>query len=385
MENIHMKRPAVGKETMDKRWRLILGKEANLNDCQLSAAELRMDQALEGLYNGENRRGGLGSSAPKLSQWLGDIREFFPQSVVQVMQRDAVERLGLRQLLAEKELLETVVPDVHLVATLMGLSRSIPAKNKELARQLVRRLVDELSEKLSQPLRQAVNGALNRAGRRRNPPWREIDWPRTIMKNMKNYQPEYRTVIPELRIGFGRKRRAVKDIILALDQSGSMGTSVIYSAIFGAVLASLPSLSTKMVAFDTAVVDLTAQLEDPVDVLFGVQLGGGTDIDRALKYCQQQISRPTDTILVLVSDLYEGGNEQSMRRRMVELVREGVQLVMLLALNDDGRPCYDEGNAQFLASLGVPAFACTPDKFPDLMAAALERRDLSLWLAEQQS
>ena len=369
---------------MNKRWRLILG------DCNpdagigLSASEERMDKALSALYDndGNRRKGGLGASAPKVSKWLGDIREFFPQSVVQVMQKDAVERLNLTQLLTEKEMLETVVPDVHLVATLMSLSRSIPEKNKELARQVVRQVVDELLKRLSNPLQQAVTGALNRSTRRRNPRLREIDWHRTIQKNMKNYQPDYRTVIPEVRIGFGRKRQAVKDIILCLDQSGSMGTSVIYSGIFGSVLASLPSVKTRMVVFDTEVADLTDEMQDPVDLLFGVQLGGGTDIDRALKYCQQHIGRPNDTILVLVSDLYEGGNERSMRQRMSELVASGVQFVMLLALNDDGKPSYDQDNAKFLATLGVPAFACTPDKFPELMAAALEKRDLNLWVSE---
>lgn len=369
---------------MNKRWRLILG------DCNpdagicLSASEERMDKALSALYDndGNRRKGGLGASAPKVSKWLGDIREFFPQSVVQVMQKDAVERLNLTRLLTEKEMLETVVPDVHLVATLMSLSRSIPEKNKELARQVVRQVVDELLKRLSNPLQQAVTGALNRSTRRRNPRLREIDWHRTIQKNMKNYQPDYRTVIPEVRIGFGRKRQAVKDIILCLDQSGSMGTSVIYSGIFGSVLASLPSVKTRMVVFDTEVADLTDEMQDPVDLLFGVQLGGGTDIDRALKYCQQHIGRPNDTILVLVSDLYEGGNERSMRQRMSELVASGVQFVMLLALNDDGKPSYDQDNAKFLATLGVPAFACTPDKFPALMAAALEKRDLNLWVSE---
>lgn len=369
---------------MNKRWRLILG-DCNPNaGIGLSASEERMDKALSALYDndGNRRKGGLGASAPKVSKWLGDIREFFPQSVVQVMQKDAVERLNLTQLLTEKEMLETVVPDVHLVATLMSLSRSIPEKNKELARQVVRQVVDELLKRLSNPLQQAVTGALNRSTRRRNPRLREIDWHRTIQKNMKNYQPDYRTVIPEVRIGFGRKRQAVKDIILCLDQSGSMGTSVIYSGIFGSVLASLPSVKTRMVVFDTEVADLTDEMQDPVDLLFGVQLGGGTDIDRALKYCQQHIGRPNDTILVLVSDLYEGGNERSMRQRMSELVASGVQFVMLLALNDDGKPSYDQDNAKFLATLGVPAFACTPDKFPALMAAALEKRDLNLWVSE---
>ena len=365
-----------------KRWRLILGgNEADGTGITLTPEEQRIDQSLEAVYDSD-RRGGLGSSAPKVSRWLGDIREFFPQTVVQVIQRDAIKRLNITSLLTEKEMLETVVPDVHLVATQMSLSRVIPEKNKEMARQVVRKVVDELLRKLSAPTQQAVTGALNRSARRRNPRYNEIDWKTTITKNLKNYQPEYKTIIPEVRIGYGRKRKAMKDIILCLDQSGSMGTSVIYSGIFGSVLASIPAVNTRMVVFDTAVVDLTDDLQDPVDLLFGVQLGGGTDIARALTYCQGVITRPQDTVLVLVTDLYEGGDPREMRKKFVSLVNSGVQLIVLPALNDDGAPSYDKNHAEFLANIGVPTFACTPDKFPDLMAAALSKQDIGMWVSQ---
>ena len=365
-----------------KRWRLILGgNEADGTGITLTQEEQRIDQSLEAVYDSD-RRGGLGSSAPKVSRWLGDIREFFPQTVVQVIQRDAIKRLNITSLLTEKEMLETVVPDVHLVATLMSLSRVIPEKNKDMARQVVRKVVDELLRKLSAPTQQAVTGALNRSARRRNPRYNEIDWKTTITKNLKNYQPEYKTIIPEVRIGYGRKRKAMKDIILCLDQSGSMGTSVIYSGIFGSVLASIPAVSTRMVVFDTTVVDLTDDLQDPVDLLFGVQLGGGADIARALTYCQGVITRPQDTVLVLVTDLYEGGDAREMRKKFVSLVNSGVQLIVLPALNDDGAPSYDKSHAEFLANIGVPTFACTPDKFPDLMAAALSKQDIGMWISQ---
>lgn len=370
------------EEELLKRWRLILGGDkADGTGVTLSVEEQRIDHSLEAVYDSD-RRGGLGSSAPKVSRWLGDIRELFPQTVVQVIQRDAIKRLDLTTLLTEKEMLETVVPDVHLVATLMSLSRVIPEKNKEMARQVVRQVVDELLRKLSAPTQQAVTGALNRSSRRRNPRYNEIDWKTTITKNLKNYQPQYKTIIPEIRIGYGRKRKAMKDIILCLDQSGSMGTSVIYSGIFGSVLASIPSVSTRMVVFDTAVVDLTDDLQDPVDLLFGVQLGGGTDIARALTYCQGVVTRPQDTVMVLVTDLYEGGDPREMRKKFVSLVNSGVQLIVLPALNDDGAPAYDKVHAEFLASIGVPTFACTPDKFPDLMAAALSKQDLTMWISQ---
>lgn len=365
-----------------KRWRLILGgHEADGTGVALTVEEQRLDRSLEAVYDG-GLRGGLGASAPKVSRWLGDIREFFPQTVVQVIQRDAIKRLHIDSLLTEKEMLATVVPDVHLVATLMSLGRAIPEKNKEVARQVVRKVVDELLRKLSSPMQQAVTGALNRSSRRRNPRYNEIDWKTTIVKNLKNYQPDYKTIIPEVRIGYGRKRRALKDVVLCLDQSGSMGTSVVYSGIFGSVLASIPSVSTRMVVFDTSVVDLTDDLQDPVDLLFGVQLGGGTDIARALAYCQGVITRPQDTVLVLVTDLYEGGNDIEMRKRFASIVASGVQLIVLPALNDDGAPSYDKHHAEFLASLGVPTFACTPDKFPDLMAAALGKQDIGMWVSQ---
>lgn len=349
----------------------------------LSGADLRMDQALEALYDSD-RKGGLGASSPNVSRWLGDIRQFFPNTVVQVMQKDAMKRLDLQQLLLEKEMLENIEPDVHLVATLMSLGRVIPDKTKDTARQVVRRVVEELLRKLTQPMQQAITGALNRSVRNRRPRHNEINWPLTIRKNLQHYQPDYKTIIPETRIGYGRKRSALKDVILCLDQSGSMGSSVVYSGIFGSVMASIPAIKTKMVVFDTAIADLTEELLDPVDLLFGVQLGGGTDINGALTYCQQIISRPQDTVLVLITDLYEGGTEEPMRKRAVELVASGVQVIVLLALNDEGAPSYDHANAKFLSELGIPVFACTPDKFPDLMAVALGKQDVAQWAAREE-
>ena len=366
-----------------RRWRLILGgQQHDGTGFALSGLDLRMDQAMEALYDND-RKGGLGPSSPNVSRWLGDIRSFFPNTVVQVMQKDAVKRLNLTQMLLEKEMLENVEPDVHLVATLMTLSRVIPDKTKDTARQVVRKVVDELLRKLSQPMQQAVIGSLNRSARNRRPRHNEINWHATIQKNLKHYQPAYKTVIPETRIGYGRKRTSLKDVVLCIDQSGSMGTSVVYSGIFGSVMASIPAIKTKMVVFDTAVADLTEELTDPVELLFGVQLGGGTDINAALTYCQQIVTRPLDTVLVLITDLFEGGDEPGMRKRAVELTTAGVQVVVLLALNDDGAPSYDHGNAQFFSDLGVPVFACTPDKFPDLMAAALSKQDISLWMAKE--
>lgn len=366
-----------------RRWRLILGAAAAEGiGLGLQGDDLGMDRALQALYEAE-RGAGLGGSSPNVARWLGDIRSYFPASVVQVMQRDALERLDLRRMLLEPELLASVTPDVHLVGTLLTLRGVLPQRARETARQVVRKVVEDLSRKLAEPTRQAIVGSLNRATRNNRPRHNEIDWHRTIQRNLRHYQPAYRTIIPERRVGYGRKRSSLRDIILCVDQSGSMAASVVYSGIFGAVLASLPAVSTRMVVFDTAVVDLTAELGDPVDLLFGVQLGGGTDINQALAYCQSLVRRPQETILVLISDLYEGGNQTEMLQRAAALAGSGVQLVALLALSDSGAPAYDHQNAAALAALGAPAFACTPDRFPDLMAAAIARQDLGLWAASQ--
>lgn len=373
----------INDEQHKRKWRLILGGQENDGTgFTLNERDQQMDKTLEALYDSE-RKGSLGPSSPNVARWLGDIRTFFPSSIVQVMQQDALNRLNLTQMLFEKEMLENVEADVHLVATLMTLSKVIPDKTKDTARQVVRKVVDELVRKLSQPTQQAIIGSLNRSVRNRRPRHNEINWHATILKNLKHYQPEYKTIIPETRIGYGRKRNSLKDVVLCLDQSGSMGTSVVYSGIFGSVMASIPAIKTKMVVFDTAVSDLTEELTDPVELLFGVQLGGGTDINLALTYCKQIITKPNDTVLVLITDLYEGGSVEGMRKRAVELVAAGVQVVVLLALNDEGAPSYDHGNAQFLSNLGIPVFACTPDKFPDLMAAALSKQDIGLWAAKE--
>jgi Mg-chelatase subunit ChlD len=240
-----------------------------------------------------------------------------------------------------------------------------------------------LKRKLQEPTRQAILGSLNRTERIRRPRHNEIDWHRTIRANLKHYQPEYRTIIPEQRIGFGRRRSSLRDIIMCVDQSGSMATSVVYAGVFSAVLASLPAVNTKMVVFDTAVVDLSDKLADPVDVLFGTQLGGGTDINQALAYCQGLVRRPQETILVLISDLIEGGNSAEMLKRAASLAASGVKVISLLALNDTGAPMFDQRHAAAFAAMEIPAFACTPDLFPDLMAAAIQRRDIGLWAAAQ--
>jgi Mg-chelatase subunit ChlD len=405
-------RPRVSEHERRRRWRLLLGPagdeaiaradsdgagDGSAPDPEsppgpgagatgLQGDDVRIDAALGALYDRDDtdgssgrsrsggRSGGLGRSRPGVVRWLGDIRRYFPTPVVQILQRDAVERLDLRQLLLEPELLQDLEPDVHLVTLLVELNRHLPDESRATARLVIARVLADLERRLTDQTRQAVRGALARSARTRRPRPGDIDWPQTISANLRHWLPEHRTVVPERLVGHGRRERSLaRDVVIAVDQSGSMADSVVYASLFGGVLAQLPTLRTSFVAFDTAVTDLTPFLHDPVEVLFGVQLGGGTDIANALAFCRRLIHRPRDSVVFLVSDLFEGGNADLMHRRAAELVADGAQLVVLLALSDEGAPAYDHGHAAALAALGASVMATTPDEFPSVLAAALTK------------
>lgn len=371
-----------------RRWRLALGADPEDAPHRLGPSDAAMDAALAALYDSAGadgqrtsprRSAGLGSSAPRVARWLGDIRTYFPSRVVQVMQADAIDRLGLRQLLLEPEMLATVEPDVHLVATLASLRGVIPEASKATARQVVAKVAADVEARIAERLRQAVRGALNRAERTHRPRHADIDWNRTVRTNLKHYQPEYATVVPERLVGFGRRQLGVqREILLCVDQSGSMASSVVYSSILASVMASISSLRTSLVVYDTAVVDLSDQLADPVEVIFGTQLGGGTDTSPALAHCETLITRPAEAVLLLISDLYDSAPEK-MLARLAALTASGVTVVVLLTLSDDGTPSYNTDAAQALADLGIPAFACTPDAFPELIGLAITRGDIGSW------
>ncbi|MBV7335929.1 VWA domain-containing protein [Chloroflexi bacterium TSY] len=395
----------------ERRWRLILGKNSSQQEgCDgvdsedggenhsaenegdenqaseqtgLSEEDQAIDETLDALY-GDGDEGGFGGSNPDIARWLGNIHTYFPTSVAEMLQQDVLKRVSLRKLIQDPELVETIEPNLELVTQLVPLSRMLPTKTRETAREVVRKVVKELIEQLEYPLRQAISGSLNRALHTRNPRrQREINWLRTIHANLKHYQPSRQTVIPETLIGHGRQNSSLRDVILCIDQSGSMARSVVYASLFGAVMASVPALETRLVVFDTAVVDLTEQLNDPVDLIFGLQLRGGTNINRALTYCRQLVTRPEETILVLISDLFEGGNKENMLRSTAALVDDGVQIIVLIALDDKGAPRFNRKIAQDLVEIGVPSFACTPDLFPDLMGAAINGQNISQWAASQ--
>ena len=374
-------------EEHQRRWRLALGGE----DDALSKDDQRLSGALTALYGEgdreeKKRRGGLGGSAPNVARWMGDIRAYFPSPVVQIVQKDAFDRLGLQRMLLEPEFLAAVEADVNLVASLISLRNVMPEKTKDTARLVIAKVVAQLMERLERKTAEALRGSVDRSRRTARPRFSDIDWPRTIRANLRHYQHEHRTIVPERLIGFMRQQRRLVDldeVVLCVDQSGSMMASVVYASIFAAVMASLPVVKTRLVCFDTVIVDLTDELADPVDVLFGVQLGGGTDINQAVAYCADKIERPSKAHFILITDLYEGGNAEEMLTRLARLVGMGVNVIVLLALSDQGHPAYDPNLSARVAALGAPVFACTPDQFPDLMAAALRRQDIRAWAAKE--
>lgn len=385
------------------RWRLILGKDSHdcvsqfsPDGCTLSAEQLEMDEALEAIYAGDESqeisrdewsaptegRGHATSksrSLPRVARWLDQIRNFFPRDIVVLIQHDAIERRGMKQLLFEPELLANVEPSLDLACMVLSLKSLVPEKAKAAARDLVRRVVEELRKRLEQRFAQAIRGALNR---NQHSPFRSLpnlDWPRTIRKNLKHYNAQLNVLIPENISFFARQQRQNDwNVIIAMDQSGSMATSLIYGGIMGAILASIPAVETHVVAFNhEEVVDLTELTTDPVDLLFGVQLGGAEDYWKATCFCERFMHTPAKTLYILLADLHDTSpNESRFVKRMEYLLESGVKAVTLLAISDQGQPSFNENLAEKLSKLGMPCFGCTPDRLPDLLAAVLKGQDL---------
>ena len=388
-----------------QRWRLILGSESQDRFGQMGGEPLSqeqdlMDQALAAIYNrreaggfgngsntGGSRGGGNDPSNPQISKWLGDVRSLFDKELVTVIQGDAMSRCGLKQLLFEPELLENLEPDVNLASTILMLKEQIPKRSKESVRIFIRKIVEEINKLLEQDIRRAVTASLNKRKHSPIPSAAAIDYKRTISRNLKNYNKDLGTIVPEHFYFFDRTSTTAANkwtVILDIDQSGSMGESVIYSSIVSCILASMSSLKTRIVAFDTNIVDLTEKSDDPVDLLFGFQLGGGTNIEKSIAYCEQFIENPRKTLFFLISDLEEGGNRAGMLRRLQEMKDAGVTVVCLLALAGGGKPYYDAQMAQKVASMGIPCFACNPEMLPQLLERALKGQDLKQFEKEFQ-
>jgi hypothetical protein len=369
--------------TPAERWRLVLGPPpggAEADASPLPQAQQGLDAALEALYGEEpaeeerDQRGGSNASQPGVVEALEFLREFCGASVFQVLQQDAVERVGLEKLLASPVLMENLEPNVDLVQSVLSLRQGLKGKNLENARNLVRRVVQALLAQIQPPLLQTLRGAARSAEKTNRPRLRDIDWHRTIRLNLKNYQADLGRIVPDRLVGMQRRNRGLDRVILCVDSSASMAVSLIYAAVYATVLARVPSLQTHLLLFDTAVADFSRQLrqEDPTDLLFQVQLGGGTDIAGALEQAGKRVTDPERTLLVLISDLREGGDDSLFIRRCAELSKQGVRLVVLPALSNQGKPAYHTTNAQRLAGLHIPTFTCTPQYFPRLMAQALQ-------------
>jgi Mg-chelatase subunit ChlD len=382
------------------RWRLALGPSAESVSAQFSLDGLgeggqamglhqerleEMDEALSFVY--EERSAGLGRSRPYIPRWLASLREFFRHDVVALVQKDAIEKKGLTQLLFEPETLPFLEKNVELVATLLSARGLIPDQARETARQIVREVVEDVRRKLETELRTAILGAVRRDRTSPLKLARNIDWRRTIRANLKGWDEAQRRLVPE-RFYFwaNQRRRHEWDVAILVDQSGSMAESVVYSSIMAAIFASIDVLKTRLLFFDTEVVDVTPLLVDPVDVLFTSQLGGGTDINRAVAYAQQHfVERPDRTLFLLISDLCEGGNRDELITRMRQLVDSKVKVLCLLSLSDGGRPSYDHVTAQELGAMGIPCFGCSPKLLAQVVERVMKGQDLAPLLAQAEA
>jgi VWA domain containing CoxE-like protein len=391
-----------------QRWRLILGKSAEeefqpwarregwLSDgCLLSGDLVAIDEALELVYSEESQSTELtreeweetggkhgavhGRSYPRVARWLGEIRRLFPTDIITLVQKDAIERRGLKQLWFEPEMLAQVEPSVDLASMILSLKSLVPENAKAAARELVRKVVEELRRRLEARMHQAVRGALNRNQHTSFRSLANLDWQRVIRRNLKNYNPDLKVLIPEHLSFFSRhQKRNEWNVIIAMDQSGSMTPSLIYGGVMGAILASMPAVETHVVAFNHQdVVDLTADCHDPVDLLFGIQLGGSEDYWMATCYCERFMHTPARTLYILLADLYDtSAHETKFVQKMEHLLESGIKAVTLLAISDQGKPSFNHDLAKKLTTLGMPCFGCSPDRLPDLLAAVLKGQDL---------
>jgi hypothetical protein len=370
------------------RWRLVLGptggqdgaggiwsdaENALSGDSSLAG----LDRALDFLYGGEERSAGSGASSPHVATWLGDIRRYFPREVVAFMEKDAVERKGLKQLLLEPEALQSLEKDVSLVATILAFKHLMPEQTRQTARQVVAEIVEDLRRRLEDQTRQALLGAMRRDRHSPLKVARNLDLRRTVREGLRQYQPDLKKIVPE-RIHFFANQRRFHEwrVIVLVDQSGSMGESVVYSSIVAAVFASLPALDTRLVFFDTSIADVSDQLSDPIEILFGVQLGGGTDIAKAVRYGASLVGQPEKTLVLLITDLYEGGNQADLLQQLGILRESRTHVLCVLALNDSGMASYDRDMARKVANLDIPTFAATPNKLVEAVEQAL-RGDVS--------
>lgn len=369
-------------EELRRRWRLILGDQAETAagapGAPLSPADLEIDQALGFLFDREyerdpdtyrDRTGGGGRSRLTTPRWLSNLRSLFPRSTAETLMRLALDRYGLTGVLADETLVETIEPDIPLLRALLATKGVVPGSVLGAVRRLVRRVADQLAERLRVQVLSCFTGARNRAQRSRTAVAKNFDPWTTIRRNLKHYQTESQSLVIERAYFHSRlQRRSPWDLLLVVDQSGSMADSVIHSAVLAGIFCSLPMLRSRLVLFDTAVVDLTEHASDPVEVLMRVQLGGGTDIAGALEYAASWVRNPRRTLLVLVSDFFEGGSPDDLYASAGRLVESGVTCLGLAALDERAEPAFERMVAGRLARLGFEIAAMTPDRLAEWVA-----------------
>ena len=363
--------------TLD-RWRLILGRYA---EQRLPLGGKggggqghpgRMDRALEYLYGREYQgrglrkdqpHGSLSGSQPTLVTWLSEVRELFPKETVEVIEKHALDRYGLTELVTDPQTLERLEPNQELLRTLLALRGHLKGEVLTLARRIIKRVVEDLRRRLESEVRRVLSGRINRFRHSPLAVAQNFDPLGTLRKNLKHFDRERRQlVIEQLRFFERNTRRLRWDIILCVDQSGSMADSVIHSAVMAGILAALPAFRIRVVVFDTNVVDLSDYVDDPVETLMRVQLGGGTDIGQAVRYCTQLVENPHRTVLVLVTDFCEGAPPSELIRAVRKLAEARVRLLGLASLDDQANPVYNREIAQDLAACGMEIAALTPEK-----------------------
>jgi Mg-chelatase subunit ChlD len=357
------------------RWRLVLGRyaERGLNPGGMSGADARRDRALDYLYGREYkgrglREGGIGPGSLDPSQltlvnWLSEVRELFPGETAEVIEKHALDRYGLTELVTDPQTLERLQPNQDLLRTLLTLKGRLKGEVLQVARRIIRQVVEELRRKLESEVRQTLSGRLNRFQHSPLKIAQNFDPKGTLRRNLKNYSVDRQQLVVEDLLFFSRNtRRLPWDIILCVDQSGSMADSVIHSAVMAGILAGLPAFRVKVVVFDTNIVDLSEYADDPVEILMSVQLGGGTDIGRALRYCEGLVENPHRTVVVLVSDFCEGASAVDLLAVTRRLAEARVKLLGLAALDGQAEPMFDRAMAERLAACGMEIAALTPQK-----------------------
>lgn len=361
---------------------MILGKSSDPGkEVALGEEAAGMDNALEFLYGDDSA---MKSRKFLITGWLEDIEKYFPGPIVALLQKEAIGRLDLKDLLHSAALLATLEPNKNLVLNLLQAKELIPEETRGEARNLVRRYIDKVREKYFFSLREKTRGAIRSGRRTYNPRPVDIDWKQTIRLNLKNYLPEYNTIVPTRVVGNTRTRQRTKHFFVLVDQSYSMAHSAIYAGIASSVLASLPLLKTRLIVFDTEMAELTDFLQDPVDLLFGIQMGGGTHITPVLEFVERETAFPSDTYILLISDLYEGYSEKRMLEVFRRLTGTGVRTAVLLSFAEKRLADYDKKMGQALSALQIPVLGCSVELFPDMIEAFFRDEDLLEWAVRNE-